>query len=164
MYHYIITKIMPIIFVLIKRIKSSFAKNIAILIVLALFFSCSKNEIKISLADQMSGDYIAKSINIGGTLIPMPFISGKTILDIKFVVTKKMDKEVSLVVELKETLDGKDKLSRENYDKLTLKENVDGSISLLLPEGKEIAKVSNQTIKAKYDFNGIETTIEGVKK
>ena len=85
------------------------------------------------------------------------------ILDIKFIVTKKMDNEVSLVVELKETLDGKDKLSRENYDKLTLKENTDGSVSLS-SEGKEIAKVSNQNIKAKYDFNGIDTTIEGVKK
>lgn len=39
---------MPIMFVLIKRTKSSFAKNIAILIVLALFFSGWKNEIKIS--------------------------------------------------------------------------------------------------------------------
>ena len=163
MYHYNITKIIPIMFVLIKKMKSSFAQSIAILFVLALISSCSKNEIKVSLADQLSGDYIAKSINIGGTLIPMPFISGKTILDIKFIVTKKMENEVSLVVELKETLDGKDKLSRENYDKLTLKENTDGSISLS-SEGKEIAKVSNQNINAKYDFNGIDTTIEGVKK
>ena len=150
-------------FVLIKKMKSSFAQSIAILLLAALILSCSKNEIKISLADQLSGDYIAKSINIGGTLIPMPFISGKTILDIKFIVTKKMENEVSLVVELKETLDGKDKLSRENYDKLTLKENIDRSISLS-SEGKEIAKVSNKNIKAKYDFNGIDTTIEGVKK
>ena len=150
-------------FVLIKKMNASFTQNIAILIVVAIISSCSKNEIKTSLADQMSGEYIAKSINIGGTLIPMPFISGKTILDMKFIVSKKMENEVSLIVELKETVDGKDKLSRENYEKVTLKENTDGSVSFM-SEIKEIAKVSNQNIKAKYDFNGIDTTIEGVKK
>ena len=138
-------------------------KYIGFILLTFLFLSCSQKENEPTLAQKVIGEYKGTSINMGGTEIPIPFISDKNSLDLAFNIQTISDYSVALELNLIESTNGVAETTTENHPLISLLQNTDGSISLI-EKGQILAIVSGQNIELTVEFNDLKTVFRGVKK
>jgi hypothetical protein len=145
--------------------QTSIQRKAAFLLILtvALFqFSCKKETVELSLAQQVEGTYNAVSIDIGGTVVPMPITDSQTKLDVSFIITSKTDNTMDVEQVLTQTTNGVATKDSELQSGLVLIKKTDGSISLM-NGNVEFGSVTSNKFKLVTEFNGLSTVFMAVK-